>query len=238
MPSIALHLVGALCLLAATGVALADVSEVVLAIHASSGRAAGVLVITADQGRWADDNFFWSTDEVLPIMSGSEVLGTFGPGRLEIDADPAIAMAFSAQAGESDTVFTLDSALLSFPALPGPRARVHGAFTLTDGPGTGAGLTGLLPGGYAFTSRLEDGLQFFSAIQEMTTAPLPAVSANFEHPEGGSYAPVPPTGGMAIEMQFALTPAALASGSVLFEVIPEPTSVALLVGSLALLRRR
>jgi len=41
----------------------------VLRITASSGRGTSVLEITADQGTWEGDNFFWSPSEDIPLMS-------------------------------------------------------------------------------------------------------------------------------------------------------------------------
>ena len=47
------------------GSALADVSEVVLRITASSGRGTGVLEITADEGIWDGGDFSGPTQKTL-----------------------------------------------------------------------------------------------------------------------------------------------------------------------------
>jgi hypothetical protein len=229
----------AIALMALTGAALADVSDVVLAIHALSGRSEGSLEITADQGTWDGDNFFWSTDVAIPIMSGSEVLGTFGPGHLELYADPSVAMGFSFQSGEVPLSVTISSALLSFPSMPNPAARTSAAATLLDLSGAGAALTGTGPGGFAYRALFEDGSTFASGIPELVVTPPDSLAAtSFTYPAVG-YLPVSSSHtGISAQWSFTISARAMVSGSSEFEIIPEPASLLLIVVGFGLIRRR
>jgi hypothetical protein len=219
--------------------ALADLSDVILTIHAVNGRSEGTLEITADQGTWQGDDFFWSTDEAIPITSGTEVLGTFGPGAIAFGADPSIALGFSIQAASTETTFSISSSALGFETIDPAVARTSGAFTLQDFTGGGASLNGTLPEAYAFRALLNDGTVFHQAVQSITVVPPEQLAIeSFVYPAGGGYEPVDPAYSMAIEIGFTLSPNAFASGSANFEVIPEPTGLLLLVVGAGLLRRR
>jgi hypothetical protein len=233
------RVVCALALITLPCAALADVSDVVLAIHALSGRTEGSLEITVDQGTWEGDNFFWSTDVAIPIMSGSEVLGTFGPGHLELYADPSVALGFSFQSGDVPLSVTISSALLSFPSMPNPAARTSAAATLLDLSGAGAALTGTGPGGFAYRALFEDGSTFASGIPELVVTPPESLAAtSFTYP-GVGYVPVSPSHtGISAQWSFMVTARAMVSGSSEFEIIPEPASLLLLAVGLGLVRRR
>jgi hypothetical protein len=220
--------------------ALADVSEVVLAIHASSSRSEGVLEITSQDGVWDGGNFFWSTDHEIPIMSGTEVLGTIGAGsRIALYADPQIAMGFSFQADDADVNVTVTAATLSFPEITNGLARADAAFTLMDFLGSGATLTGLEPAGGAYRASYNLGTTFAEGIGPMAVVPpAPLSDESFGSPGGGAYTSIGPVSSMDAEIAFTLSAHAFASGSSNFEIIPEPAGLLLLVVGLGVLRRR
>jgi hypothetical protein len=226
--------------LSVTG-ALADISDVVLTFQASSGRSAGVLEITADQGTWDGDNFFWTAGEDMDIVGGGgEVLGTVAAGsHIELYADPQIAMGFSFQAGDADTDVTVTSALLSFPTIASAMARADAAFTVMDFMGSGASLTGLEPGGGAYRAYYNDSTTFTEAIDQIAVAPPDTLADDsFAYPGAGAYSPIGSVSNMGAEIGFTLSANAFASGSSNFEVVPEPAGLVLLVVGLGVLRRR
>ncbi len=234
----ALSTVG-LMLLATVAVGFADVSDVVLAIHATNGRSEGVLEITAQEGTWDGENFFWSTDQAIPIMSGSELIGSFGPGRLAIFADPQISMGFSVQAADLDTTFTLTSALNSFPTMPDGQARADAAFTVMDFFGTGTTLTGAEPGGGAYRAFYNGGTTFVEALPSIVVVPPdPLAVGAFESPGGGLFTSIGPVSSMQAEISFILSANGFASGSSNFVIVPEPAGLLVLLAGLGLLRRR
>lgn len=229
-----------LVLLFSAASTVADVSDVVLTVRASSGRSAGVLEITSEEGTWDGDNFFWSTDHAIPIMAGDEVLGTVGAGsNIALYADPQIAMGFSFQAGDADTDVTVSSALLSFPTIPSGMARADAAFTLMDFMGSGASLSGLEPGGGAYRAYYNDSTTFAEAIDHITVVPPASLAdGSFGYPGGGAYSPIGTVSNMGAEIAFTLSANAFASGSADFEIIPEPAGLVLLAVGIGVLRRR
>jgi len=220
------------------GSALADVSEVVLRITASSGRGTSVLEITADQGTWEGDNFFWSPNEDIPLMSGDQVVGTIvkDDSYIAIYADPQIAMGFSFQAGDTPTDVIVTSGVLSFPTIAGATGRADAAFTVM---GSGVSLVGLHPGGGAYHAYYNDSITFAEAIGPITVGPTePLAIGNFAYPGGGAYLPIGSVSNMGAEIAFTLSANGFASGSSNFEIVPEPAGLLLLALGVCVLRRR
>ncbi|HPC23001.1 MAG TPA: hypothetical protein PK920_11025 [Phycisphaerae bacterium] len=222
------------------GSALADVSEVVLRITASSGRGTGVLEITADEGIWDGGDFFWSNTEDISLMSGDQVVGTIvKDSYIAISSNPQIAMGFSFQAGDAATDVTLTSALLSFPTIANASARADAAFTVMDIMGEGVSLVGLQPGGGAYRAYYNDSITFAEAIGPIDVIP-PATLAegNFAYPGGGAHVPIGVASNMGAEIAFSLSAYGFVSGSSNFEIVPEPAGLLLLAVGVCVLRRR
>lgn len=225
----------------ATGV-LADISDVVLTVRATSERSEGVLEITSDQGYWDGDNFFWTARQDISITGADgQVLGTVGAGsHLALYADPQIAMGFSFQAGSDPTNVTVSSSVLSFPTISSPQGRADVAFTVMDFFGSGASLSGLEPGGGAYRAFYNGSTTFVDAVHQITVVPPDALAdGSYVYPGGGAYAAIPvPVSSMGAEISFTLSPYGFASGSSNYEIIPEPAGLILLVVGLGVLRRR
>ncbi|NLG44724.1 MAG: hypothetical protein GX547_15895 [Phycisphaerae bacterium] len=219
------------------GSALADVSEVVLRITASSGRGTSVLEITADQGTWEGDNFFWSPNEDIPLMSGDQVVGTIvkDDSYIAIYADPQIAMGFSFQAGDTPTDVIVTSGVLSFPTIAEATARADAAFTVM---GSGVSLVGLHAGGGAYRAYYNDSVTFAEAIGPITAGPTEFAVGDFAYPGGGAYLPIGSVSNMGAEIAFTLSANGFASGSSNFEIVPEPAGLLLLALGVCVLRRR
>jgi len=223
---------------------LADLSNVVLRVQASDGRSVGVLEITQEAGYWVGGNFFWSTEDALPIRDADDnVLGWFGPADIRFYADPQVVLGFSVQAENTDTDFQITSALLSFPTITDAQARADAAVTVMDFFGTGATLTGLGPTGGAYLAQyngfVPGGTTFVERISLVQVVPPNTLAtSDFEYPGGGAYAPIGSASDMSAEFSFRLTAWGFASGSSNFEIIPEPSAALLLLAAGLLGRRR
>jgi hypothetical protein len=237
-------------ILALTGVltvgpaGLADLSDVVLTVQASNGRSVGVLQITQEAGAWVGENFFWATHEPLPIRDAdNNILGWFGPADIRFYADPQVYLGFSVQAEDTDTDFTITSALLSFPTIANAQAHADAAVTVMDFYGTGATLTGLGPTGGAYLAQyngfVPGGTTFVERIPLIQVVPPDTLAtSDFEYPGGGAYVPIGSASDMSAEFSFRLTAWGFASGSSNFEIIPEPSAALLLLAAGLLGRRR
>jgi hypothetical protein len=225
-------------------IAVADVSDTILTITASTSRGEGTLSISADEGYWDGDDFHWAVDYPLEIRDGGDqLLGTFGPASVTFYADPQVSLGFAVQAGDDPTSFVITSALLSFTPIPAALARADAAFTLQDFWGTGALLTGDGPVGGAYLAQyngfVPGGTTFGEGIQEIQVIP-PAVleTADYASAPLGEYLPIGAASDMSSQIAFTLSPLALASGSANFEIIPEPATLLLICVGLLAARRR
>jgi hypothetical protein len=205
----------------------------------------GELVYDPDTQSWT-----WTLLVDVPIVSldGQTTMGTLQAGttNLSFAQDPSVNLNFAVEAGPDvgGTTFTIKSALLSFPTIYGASARASAAFTLTDGiDDDGATLTpqaGEL-GSYKtqYNGFVPDGTTFTQLIPQMMADPMGTTSLSEDFPGGGLYQDL---GGSAFDMSsqvsFTLTPNDLASGTSVFEIIPEPSGLLLLAVGLGLLRRR
>ncbi len=249
---------GALVVLAAltAPVAWAGLQGPIFEIEACVGQSCfGYCAFYEQDGQWDPENgtFTWILQEDTPIMSldGQTVLGVLEadgphPTMVVFRSDPVVNLGFAVQAGSAPggTVFTIKSALLQFPTINNPQGRASAAFTLTDGiDDDGATLTPLVgyTGAYLtqYNGFVPYGTTFTQLIDQMVAEPMSTVNRNEEYPGGGLYAPIGgPVSDMSTQIAFTLSANDLASGTTVFEIIPEPSGVLLLAAGLTALRRR
>ncbi len=234
-------------------VASADVSDVVFSITATSSVGTATAVFTQAEGYWDADNevYNWEmTQDVELRTSTGELVGTLvadaGGGRrtaIRVVTDPQINLGFAVQAGPAATTFEIDSALLSFPAIPGAVGLANGVYTVTDILPGGATLTGQGPDGGAYLAQyngfVPSGSDFTEQILSVTAPSGLSNSAPFNDP-GVGYRPVGATvSDMSVKAKFTLSAFDLASGTTNYEILPEPGTMLLLAPiGLALVRRR
>jgi len=223
--------------------ATADVSNVVLRVAATNGRGGAAIEITADQGAWVGDTFYWSTERPIEITSGDQLLATLREATLQVRSDPQVYLNFSVQAGDFDTDFVISSPLLSFPSIGTALGRASAAFTLMDFFDDGARLTGTGPTGGSYLAQyngfVPGGTTFAERIPLIEVAPPQVLAvATFEEPLGAGYAAIGQVSDMSAMFSFRLTAWDFASGSSNFEIVPEPAGLLLVGIPLLLLRRR
>jgi hypothetical protein len=234
----------ALCtvLLVVVPLARSGISDDLLYVQACVGGSCyGYTMFTPDDPRGSlvydpgTQTWTWTLLQDVPIMSldGQITMGTLQAGttNLQFGQDPSVDLNFAVEAGPEagGTEFTIRSALLSFPTIYNAQGRASAAFTLTDGVDDDGATLNLLngdPGAYKaqYNGFVPDGTTFTHLIPAMVADPMSTTNAAQDYPGGGAYEPLPPVYDMSTQVSFALSPNDLASGTTVFEIIPEPTA--------------
>jgi hypothetical protein len=169
-----------------------------------------------------------------------EVQTASGAGR---DTESKVNLNFSVVAGDALTDFTIKSALLNVDPILDAEGRASAAFTLTDGIGDDGATLTPLDGVGAFRAEyngfVPGGSPFTKLIPEMAADPMSFADLPQDFPGGGAYAPIgDDVVNLSTMVSFSLTPNDLASGTSIFEVVPEPGSLLLLAICAGLRRLR
>lgn len=242
-----LRLMAALCLLGAVAAAQADLSPVAFRIEATnlSGTGSFEVPSTSLQYNPQTQTYTWAQMTPVDLLSGTgQVIATLDQAALRYVEDPQINLSFAVRAGQTNTTFTIQSALLSFPAISPARGRASAALTVTDTNNNGATLSGLgTPGTGVYLAQyngfVPSGTTFSSLIATVAAGPGGSNAASQNDPAAGYRAIGVPVTDMSAQIAFTLTAEDLGSGTTNFEIIPEPATLTLLaLGALALVRRR
>jgi hypothetical protein len=242
-------LVGVAVLMGGVPMAAAGLSDVVLRIEAANGRASGFLEFTQEDGWWEGNIFYWQTQVPLEICDANGgLIGTFGPAAITSYVvpgrgranNPQVNLGFAMQAGDAPTAFTVKSALLSFDPMVNPDARATVGINVSDAIGDGATLTGNGPNGGSYLAQyngfVPDGTAFAELVQSVVV--LDPFGTGTGAGDSGWVQILDTVYDMSAEITFTLTEHDLASGTSTFQLVPEPSSLLLVVAGLAFLRRR
>jgi hypothetical protein len=234
-------------LLVASATAAADISPVIFHIQATTATGTDTWMATVDQGEFGPGGTYsWTLADDIELRSQTgELLGTLSSATTFIIEDPVVSIGFAVQAGAADTVFTITSALLGFPAINPAEGRATGSITGTDTTGDGfniagqhgtamvtAQYNGLAPGGTVFANLL--------TLPLSSPTPFDSDSANEASPFMG-FAPIAGTvNDISLQYSFSLTAGDIASGTGVFVVVPGPGAAGVLglIGLVAMRRRR
>ena len=243
----------AACVLCLTGGAFADVPDVVFEVTAASGPLSVTVPILSEWGEYNPTTQTWSWTSTEPIQfwanNHSVFLGSLNDFSASLVGDPEVNLNFSVQAGPSDTMFHIASALLDgFDPITNAMGYAHASFSLTDFDGNTATLTGTCPNGGAYLAQYNGwagapggplGTTFAEGITQMNAGMIQTVTQDFDHPVSG-YLPISGTvNNMSSLISFELSHDDLASGTSNFVIIPEPAALAsLALCSLLAFRRR
>ncbi|MFC1739544.1 PEP-CTERM sorting domain-containing protein [Planctomycetota bacterium] len=173
---------------------------------------------------------WWMQDPVLIAANNHPeiILATVEGVNIAVKADPMIELGFAVAAGEYTTHFSFTSDVQTFDPLTNPDARAYAAIS--------TGLDDTLTGNYEFGTKayeaLYNGDVVFAHLVDPVTSGVGSENTGWQQIAGN-------VSSMQAKWWFTVTPYGTASGSSTFEVVPEPTTIALLgMGGLVLLRRR
>ncbi|MCA9273412.1 MAG: hypothetical protein KDA31_10230 [Phycisphaerales bacterium] len=230
----------ALALATSAGTASADISSIVFTITAEleNGSTYPWSVELNPGDVDANGNYFWQLDQEVHVMDGTTEIFALTDASITIFADPSVALNFNVIAGQQNTVFSIDSANLSFAPLANAVGRATAAVSVSDLNGDGATLTPLAGGAYRSYYN-GGGTNFQNLIgAPVVAAPFSSASTSDTFP-GVGYQNIGTTlTDIESEWRFSLSAGDLAAGTSEFEVIPAPASVVLGLTALAGLRRR
>lgn len=171
---------------------------------------------------------------VLRDPNTNVVLGRVNRAEVGFVGDPVINQLFAVQALNTNTIFTIASAVLNFPL--GTYTTYGSAqMGVTDTDGDGASVQGLLSGNNAFGwlcngGYIGLGIQSFGAGPNASSNPQTVTIPSNVYP--GAFS-------MQSVFSFALSANDIATGSSNYQKVPAPASGALLgLGALAAARRR
>ncbi len=178
-------------------------------------------------------------------MPGTDDDWGWSGGELHINHDPVVNLTFQGSAGATNTLFTIDSALLVFSTIGDLEARAQASLTVTESflfADSSATVTGGFVGGTkAFQARIDNGAFTYASLIDSAVMPVVG-SAVFSGDTGPFLLPVvgySTATSMSTHFSFVLSARDRVSGVSTFELIPAPGSAALLaLGGLVAGRRR
>lgn len=241
-------------LVATASVASADVLAriEVIATNADTGTMIGShtweLPVTPGQqtGNWSFGTLNGQSSNPFVIGDGAEAVAVHGLSFGFIQ-DPQVTANFNVSSGVVNTSFTINSSFLSFPTIPGAIGLATAFIGVTDSAAFGdigsVTLTGLQPGGSAFSARYNNNTQTFINLITGGTAGVGAGGSTSFIGQNPSFPGYDTLGASASDMQsqfrFTLSRFDRASGTSTYEIIPAPGAAALLgLGGLVAARRR
>ena len=169
-----------------------------------------------------------SPDSPYYLMSGSTVVGKITDLELGVQGDPVVKLKFAVTAGDTDTPFTITSAVVPVsPGYTGATGFASGAVTATDDGDDGVTLTGAFSGGKTFEALCNGSSVFGTPLINSLAATADVGSASSSGSSGWQ-----PIGGtvnaISSQFQFVLSHGDDASGTSSFQIqAPEPGSLTL-----------
>jgi len=237
----------AFALIAAAGSASADISSTVFSITATLDNGAGpsyTYDVKYNPSNQDGGNFMWSLGDSVNIVDDNDqnvfTLDAasvriennregFGPSQL-------LSLNFQVLAGAQNTVFSVDSAVLSFAAISNAQGRASAAVTVTDINGGGATYTPMGAGAYG--AYYNGSNLFQNLIGTVTADPFSTGDSNEAFPAVGFTGIGASLTDIQSDWNFTLSAGDIAAGTSEFEIIPAPATAVLGLAGLAGLRRR
>ncbi|MEO1584777.1 MAG: PEP-CTERM sorting domain-containing protein [Planctomycetota bacterium] len=231
-------------MMAASGTASANISAMIFEITATdevSGASASATYFLDASRIDNNGNYNWELPEAVTFEDQGIELGGLNTASVSIAADPVIAVDFNVFATAQNTSFQVNSAVLTFDTISASNAQAvaSAAVTLQDFNGDGVVFT---PGSQgAYNAFFNNGTSLFT---DLFPSGSQLTGAGFSNPsfaaDSGGFVPAGiDISSISAAWDFTLSAGDLATGSSVFEVIPAPSTAALLgLGGLAAARRR
>lgn len=167
-------------------------------------------------------------------------------GVIQINQDPVVSLTFNVAAGASNTLFSFDSALVSFSTIGNLQAVASAAITVTES-GLFRDGAATIQGGFsnnAFQARIDNGAFTYASLINSGTLPIAVNGSNvFSGETALTLQPVvgyTTASSISSHFSFVLSARDRAAGTSTFEIIPAPGAFSLIAagGLLAARRRR
>jgi len=231
----------AVALFLATSSARAEFVNPLITVQVSAGGHTGIWELEVSN---PSDPYSWRLPEPVDIYSDDPdnvFLGTIDSMDLGLIADPQVALGFAFTAGPAPAVFGVSSGLVVFP-MNNPTGFATASLTVTDNDGNGATAAGLFAGSKVYQATLNGATPFANLVSTVVAPIDDSATSQERHPGVGSVLIPGIVNTISASYSFTLTANDSASGTSRFNVVPEPSTVALaLIGSAALVacwRRR
>jgi hypothetical protein len=170
--------------------------------------------------------------------SNGDVVATVKEVTLATETDPAVSLGFFVTAGAVTTTFTISSPVVSFAPLSNQSGSASAGVTLTDNDGDGASSTGLFAVDKAYEARYNTSSVFADLVSPVSAGSFGTWTTSEHFPGAGTSPIAGSVSNILSQFSFTLSPNDSASGTSVFRIVPEPSSMVLaLVGGLALLWR-
>ncbi len=239
--------------MAGAGIAAADISNVIFHFEAQNASGSGEFEATSNLLSFNPGTGVWSWGSMTPVdivdPNTHSVIATLRSVNLAIVDQPGllprVTMNWSAIAGSSLTTFNVFSALVSYPTIGAPQGKATVSLSATDQTGDGVSLSGMDPqhGLGIFSAKFNganpgDGTAFSNLLALVQAGAGGTGQGSQNDPVVGFRAVGADVSSMTIADGFTLTAGDLMSGNNSFVIVPEPATLLLLAGAIALLRRR
>jgi len=232
----------ALAIASAAYTAHADLQGSAFHVSAANESGSGSYTVPLEELEYDAESNTWTWRLGAPVdieNDEGDVIATLTGGNAFIAGDPAVNFGFSVQAGDTDTIFSIGTASVVFGAINGALGQAGAAFTITDQFGhDGAKLDTLNQAGRAYNATYNGATTFADLVASFVAGSGHSESSDENQPLFGYDAIGDPVFQIESSVFFKLTAGDLASGTNSFEVIPEPSTLALVaLGALSMLRR-
>ncbi|GEM_PF-861342 len=247
----------AFALVAVAGVARGDISPTIFSLTAANDAGSGSLAFDISEGSWdpVSGQYTWSLGAPMDIVDDGDpgvVVASLDSATLTIETNPtpSIMLSVGTSAGDSNTNFYMDSAVVSFPTIPAPAAegRFGATAQLWDTGFDGAYLVGLDGSGVGalqsyYNGAAPGGTRFSHLIGAIVVGAGGSGNGSQNFPSTGYASIGTALGDISVHGAYVISAGDRATSTMSFGIVPEPSMLLMvLIAGAALpvraLRRR